>query len=104
MRDVALNAIQPRIDRISFRKMGFMTLDLADGRQIHVPLDRFPGIARLTPNQRRRYHMADGTVVLFHDDEDVYHIQDFWGPTKPTHISRRVSSRHVIWFPFNRFE
>ena len=79
MRNVGFNLTKPEIARISFRKTGAITLHLADGRIISAPLSRFPGIAQLTPVQRRHYHIADGDVILFHDDDEVYHIQDFLG-------------------------
>lgn len=79
MRDVGFNAGKPEIMRISFRKAGFITLHLEDGRALDAPLSRFPGIGQLSPAQRRRYHIADGDIVLFRDDDEVYHIQDFLG-------------------------
>lgn len=44
-----------------------------------APLSHFPGIANLSPAQRRRYHIADDTILMFRDDDEVYHIQDFLG-------------------------
>ena len=79
MRDVGFNVTKPEISRVSFRKAGFITLHLEDGRTLAAPLARFPGIAQLSPIQRRHYHIADGDILLFHDDDEVYHIQDFLG-------------------------
>lgn len=79
MRDVGFNAVKPEIFRISFHKTGFITLHLEDERVLMAPLSRFPGIAQLSPAQRRHYHIADGTIILFRDDDEVYHIQDFLG-------------------------
>ncbi|MBC8156106.1 MAG: hypothetical protein H7Z72_24725 [Bacteroidetes bacterium] len=79
MRDVGFNTVKPRINQISFKKAGYVTLNLADGRIVNVPLNRFPGLDRLTPVERRQYHIADGEIVLFHHDDEVYHIQDFLG-------------------------
>ncbi|MGA0557780.1 DUF2442 domain-containing protein [Larkinella sp. VNQ87] len=70
---------QPVLDRISFRKEGYLSLLLKDGRILSVPLSRFPGIERLTTTQRRKYHIADGVMLLFDGDDEVYHIQDFLG-------------------------
>lgn len=79
MRNVGFNLTKPEIAQISFRKTGAITLHLKDGRIVSAPLNRFPGIAGLTPAQRRHYHIADGDVILFRDDDEVYHIQDFLG-------------------------
>lgn len=79
MRDIGFNAVRPQIARISFRKSDYITLYLADGRIIYTPLTRFPGIDRLTAAERRYYHIADGAIILFQNDDEVYHIQDFLG-------------------------
>ena len=79
MRNVGFNSIVPEIVRVSFRKEGTVTLYLEDGRTLSVPLDRFPGIAKLTAEQRKRYHISDGVFLLFQDDDEIYHIQDFLG-------------------------
>ncbi len=79
MSDIGFKSVRPSIDRISFRKPGYMILGLLDKRMIYVPLTHFPGIARLSPGERRQYHIADGEIVLFPNDDEVYHIQDFLG-------------------------
>lgn len=79
MREIGFNESKPEILRISFLKAGFITLHLQDGRLLSAPLSRFPGIANLSPSQRRQYHIADGDILLFRDDDEVYHIQDFLG-------------------------
>ena len=79
MRNVGFSWVEPDIVRVTFRKAGFITLYLEDGRALAAPLERFPGIAQLSPTQRRRYHIADGDILMFRDDDEVYHIQDFLG-------------------------
>lgn len=71
--------IRPIIDRITFRKVGFLGIQLEDGRLIQIPLANFPGIANLSPIQRRQYSIIDDTILMFRDDDEVYHIQDFLG-------------------------
>ena len=46
---------------------------LGDGREISVPLDRFPRLRRATPAQRRRWEItAFGTGIRWPDlDEDI---------------------------------
>lgn len=86
---------QPIIDRISFRKQGYLSLFLEDGRILYVPLSRFPSIARLNGHQRKQYHIADGTVLMFADDDNVYPIQEFIGTntSQPGHL---VSYKAVL--------
>lgn len=79
MRNVGFDSIIPEIVRVSFRKEGTITLYLEDGRTLSAPLDRFPGIATLTAEQRKCYHIADGVFLMFQDDDEIYHIQDFLG-------------------------
>lgn len=79
MKTLGFKEEQPLIDRISFRKEGFLSLFLEDGRILSVPLNRFPGIANLDAVQRKRYHIADGVILMFEGDDEVYHIQEFFG-------------------------
>lgn len=79
MRAIGFSTSKPEISRLSFLKAGFITLHLEDGRALSAPLAQFPGIAQLSPAQRRQYHIADGDILLFRDDDEVYHIQDFLG-------------------------
>lgn len=79
MRAIEFSATKPEIVRISFLKAGFITLHLEDGRILSAPLTEFPGIAQLSSTQRRQYSIIDDTILLFRDDDEVYHIQDFLG-------------------------
>ena len=94
MRDVGFNAVKPEIVRVSFRKAGFVTLHLEDGRALDAPLARFPGIAELSLSQRRHYHIADGDILMFRDDDEVYHIQDFLG-TYETNAYQSPGKQHA---------
>ncbi|GAB3641825.1 DUF2442 domain-containing protein [Spirosoma arcticum] len=98
MRDVGFNTVKPEITRISFRKAEFITLHLEDGRALDAPLSRFPGIAQLSPIQRRHYHIADGDILLFRDDDEVYHIQDFLGTyeTNAYHSPGKQQARTLV--------
>lgn len=79
MKASSFKTVQPIMDRISFRKAGYLSLFLEDGRVLSVPLSYFPGIERLNTGQRKKYHIADGTVLMFEDDDNVYSIQEFMG-------------------------
>jgi len=75
----SFKAVKPIIQRITFRKLGYIGIELEDGRLIYLPLVKFPGIANLTPSQRRQYSVIDDNILMFRDDDEVYHIQDFLG-------------------------
>ena len=75
----SFKTVKPVIQRITFKKTGYVGVELADGRLLYLPLSNFPGIANLTPNQRRQYSIIDDTILMFRDDDEVYHIQDFLG-------------------------
>jgi hypothetical protein len=79
MKTAGFRKVQPVIDHISFRKEGLLSLFLEDGRILYIPLERFPGIAQLNTAQRKQYHIADGVVLMFEGDDEVYHIQAFLG-------------------------
>lgn len=79
MKPLGFTDSKPFMTRISFRKQGYMAVYFNDGRLIYVPLDRFPGIRMLTSKQRRQYHIAGGEFLLFQEDDEVYHVQNFLG-------------------------
>lgn len=94
MRNVGFNSTIPEITRVSFRKKGSVTLYLEDGRTLSAPLTRFPGIEKLTASERQQYHIADGSIVMFPNDDEVYHIQDFLG-TYETNAYQSSDKQHI---------
>jgi len=50
-----------------------MWVDLADGRQLGVPLAYFPRLNKTTPQQRQKYTVSGGGAGLHWDelDEDI---------------------------------
>ena len=75
----SFRSTKPQMDRVSFRRHDFLTINLEDGRILSVPLSRFPNIEKLSAEQRRKYHIADGIALMFPGDDEVYHIDDFMG-------------------------
>jgi len=47
-----------------------MWVELADGRQLGVPLAYFPRLLQATPSQRRNYTASGGGAGLHWDDLD----------------------------------
>jgi hypothetical protein len=70
--------IFPIIESVRFPK-GKIVLQLADGRAIILPLNKFPEIARLTPSQKHKNKLLGGTGLMFDDLDTVYHVSDFLG-------------------------
>ena len=71
--------IRPVIDKIKFEYKGKMSIYLEDGRIVIVPLSLFPSIRKLNETQRKKYHIADGQIILFKDCNEVFHIEQFLG-------------------------
>ena len=78
----SFKTIKPVIERIAFRKQGYMSIELEDRRTILVPLIHFPGISALTPKQRRQYQILDDTILMFRDDDEAVSYTHLTLPTK----------------------
>ena len=68
----------PKIKALRF-KGADMHLLLVDGRIIIVPISKFPSIKKLSPSQKRKYHIMAGVGFDFDGSDEVYHISDFLG-------------------------
>ena len=45
-------------------------IELSDGREIGVPLSRFPWLERATPVQRRKWHIEPHGFAVYWDELD----------------------------------
>lgn len=70
--------VVPRIVGISFPTDDSLRVDLEDGRSISMPLDRFPSVQQLTPEQRRHWYKY-GNGFSFDDSDEVIHIEQILG-------------------------
>lgn len=70
--------ISPIIKSVRFPKEKIV-LQLADGREVTLPVNKFPEIENLTPIQKRRHKLLAGTGLMFDDLDTVFHISDFLG-------------------------
>jgi hypothetical protein len=59
----------PRAQRVRFDENN-LWVELADGRQVGVPLAYFPRLINATPEQRQHYEMSGGGTGLHWDDID----------------------------------
>jgi hypothetical protein len=63
----------PQAVKLSFDNE-YMWVELADGRQLGVPLTYFPRLLNATPEAREKYVISGGGTGLHWDelDEDIY--------------------------------
>ena len=71
--------IKPVIEKILFSTAGKISISLKDGRVIIVPIKYFPGIKKLSLAERRRYRIINDQMIMFHNSNEIYHLQDFLG-------------------------
>ena len=70
--------IAPQVKAIDFPTPDQLQVELADGRTIIMPLDRFPSIQRLTTEQRQHWYKY-GNGFSFDDSDEVIHIEQILG-------------------------
>ena len=70
--------VNPTIQKISFQTRGKIEVYLKDGRNIIVPISKFPSIKKLTPAQRQKWYIF-GNGFSFDDSDEVYHIEQILG-------------------------
>ena len=70
----------PLIKKILF-PTGKIELQLADGRIITLPINKFPEIEKLTKAQRLKHKTLAGMGIMFDDCDTVFHVSDFLGKT-----------------------
>lgn len=79
-----------KIEALHFKNAD-MQLLLADGRVIIVPLSKFPSIKKLSPAQRKKYHIMAGVGFDFDGSDEVYHISEFLGADNSlTTLERKI--------------
>jgi len=66
-------AIQPALAKTVRFTAGRVRVGLSDGREISVPVERFPALARASDKQRRRWEIVSfGTAIYWPDiDEEI---------------------------------
>jgi len=70
--------VSPKIKKISFQIRGKISILLEDGRNIIVPVSKFPSIKKLTTDQRSKWYLF-GNGFSFDDCNEVYHIEQILG-------------------------
>ena len=70
--------VSPKIEKISFQVKGKIEVYLKDGRNIIVPISKFPSIQKLSMAQRAKWYLF-GNGFSFDDSNEVYHIEQILG-------------------------
>ncbi|MVM32116.1 DUF2442 domain-containing protein [Spirosoma sp. HMF4905] len=70
--------VVPKVQSICFPTPNQLKVELADGRAILMPLDRFPSIQKLTAEQRQCWYVY-GNGFSFDDADEVIHIEQILG-------------------------
>ena len=71
--------VTPRIKKVSFPKVGKFQVDLEDGREIILPISRFPSLKKVSTSDRRHPIILNGDSITWEKCNEVYHIQDILG-------------------------
>ena len=70
--------VVPKVRSTSFPTSDRLQVELEDGRNITMPLDRFPSIQQLTSEQRQQWFKF-GNGFSFDDSDEVIHIKQILG-------------------------
>jgi hypothetical protein len=68
-----------RIVKLTFDKVGKITIKLEDGRILIVPIKYFPDIQKMSVEKRKKHTIVDDRTVLFSFSDNIYHLEDFMG-------------------------
>ena len=69
----------PSIRHIDFINSSMMFVHLNNDRTFIVPLDKFPAIQSLTPQQREDFEIIDGDQLSFLALDDLYSVNELIG-------------------------
>ena len=73
------NLLLPSIRHIDFINSSIMFVHLNNDRTFIVPLDKFPAIQSLTPQQREDFEIIDGDQLSFLALDDLYSVNELIG-------------------------
>lgn len=69
----------PGIRNIEFLNNSILFIHLDNDRTLLIPLDKFPSIKNLTPEQKKEYEILDEHNLSFLALDDIYSINDLIG-------------------------
>lgn len=69
----------PKIKSVEFLNSSIMFIHLANDRTFLVPLDQFPEIKKLTPEQKADFEIIDEQNLSFLAIDEVYSVSDLLG-------------------------
>ena len=68
-----------KIRGVDLLNRSIITVHLTNDRTFLVPLDKFPTIKKLSPNQKQDFEIIDDSLLSFVAIDDVYSIGDLLG-------------------------
>ena len=69
----------PEIRNIEFLNSSIMFVHLSNDRTFIIPLEQFPEIKALSPEQKREFEIIDGNNLSFLALDEVYSLSDLVG-------------------------
>jgi hypothetical protein len=60
-----IDGISTKIKRINFLRRGKIGFSFEDGREVFVPLSRFPDVEKLTKEQQKKWRILDDIFFDF---------------------------------------
>jgi len=67
------------IRNVEFLNSSIMFVHLTNDRTFIVPLDQFPEIKTLTPEEKKDFEIIDGVHLSFLSLDEVYNLSDLTG-------------------------
>ena len=71
--------LQPAIRHIDFINSSIMFVHLTNDRTFIVPLDKFPAIQTLSPDQKEDFEIIDGDQLSFIALDEIYSVNELIG-------------------------
>jgi hypothetical protein len=69
----------PKLNSVEFLNSSIMFVHLDNDRTFLVPIEKFPAIKSLTPEQRKDFEIIDHTHLSFLAIDEVYSVNELLG-------------------------
>ncbi|MGE0636899.1 MAG: DUF2442 domain-containing protein [Bacteroidia bacterium] len=69
----------PKIKSVEFLNSSIMFIHLANDRTFLVPLDQFPAIKNLSPEEKKDFEIIDESHLSFLAIDEVYSVAELLG-------------------------
>lgn len=75
--------VYPGIKAVEFINSSIMFVHLDNDRTFIVPLEKFPAIQQLSPNEKRDFEIIDDTHLSFLSIDEIYSVEELIGLSAP---------------------